>query len=661
MKTKPDFQARWVYSLMLGCTLTAHAALPAEWRHTQDFNLTAPGLVKISLPVETLDAARPGLEDLRLCDETGGELPFLISRPAPSAKAVKSAKSFQVSLAAAATVIVIETGLTQPLNGVSLETPAMNFIKAVRVEGSTDARNWQRLAEGQPIFHQFSGTGQLRVAFPAGAWRWLRLTIDDQRSQPVPFTGARVFAADVEAAPVELQSINIAERNENPGETRFTLHLGAANLDVASIQIETDEPLFTRSVTVAIPQVAEAAVREEVVGQGAIYRVAIEGQPPSSGLSVPLDIRVPSRDLVLLIRNEDSPPLSITAVRVSRRPVYLVFLARQAGTFHLLTGNKLCAAPRYDLGALDADLKDAALVPVQASPLTDNPGYRAPEALAGLEVKGAALGVSAWKFRKPIQLTHSGVQQVELDLDVLTHAQSSGADLRVLQGSNQVPYLIQRTSISRALSLAFAPAPDAKKPKLSRWLIKLPKSNLPLTRLTCVATTPLFQRAMSLSEEDTDERGDTFRRQLGSATWTQTPERRTKEFTLPLDSVAQSATLILETENGDNPPVELEKFTAFYPATRVLFKAKADDGLYLYYGNMRTPSPSYDLNLVAGELLTADHSTATLGPEQSLGPPSWAENQKPGTGGILFWGMLAVVVVGLLVIISRLLPKNSPP
>ncbi|HEX7618094.1 MAG TPA: hypothetical protein VF480_05165, partial [Verrucomicrobiae bacterium] len=92
------------------------AALPSDWQHTQQFDVSAPGLVKISLPVETLDAARPALEDLRLYDEAGNELPFLITRPVPSAKAVQGARSFQVSLNAAATVITMETGLTQPLD-----------------------------------------------------------------------------------------------------------------------------------------------------------------------------------------------------------------------------------------------------------------------------------------------------------------------------------------------------------------------------------------------------------------------------------------------------------------------------------------------------------------------------------------------------------------
>ena len=634
------------------------AALPAAWPQAQEFSVVAPGLMKLSLPVETLDAARPALEDLRVCDDTGNELPFLITRPAPSPKAAQSAKSFQIALNANTTVITLETGLTQPLDGVTLETPAMNFIKAVRVEGSADNQNWQPLAQGQPIFRQYYGAGQLHVSFPAGAWRWLRLTIDDQRSQPVPFTGARVRAADVEATPSEMQSVTIVERDENPGETRLTLNLGAANLDIASVKIETDEPLFTRTVTVAVPQITEDSIREQTIGQGVIYRVAIEGQPPSASLSVPLETKIRSRELVLLIRNEDSPPLPVSAVRVERRPVYLVFMARSAGTFHLLTGNKSCAAPRYDLAALGTDLKNAAVTPVKISALADNPNYRAPEALAGIEVTGTTLDVSAWKYRKAIQLSRGGAQQVELDLDVLAHANAGFGDLRVLRGSNQVPYIVQRTSISRAITPVVTLTNDAKNPKLSRWLIRFPQANLPVTRLTCAATTPLFQRSVSLSEELTDERGDKYRRPLGSVTLTQTPEQKTKEFSLPLDNAAQSDTLILETENGDNPPIALEKFTAFYPATRVLFKAKAEDRLALYYGNPRVSPPSYDLGLVAGELLAAEKSPAALTAEQQLKKTSWAESQTPGTGGILFWGILAVVIIGLLVIISRLLPKT---
>jgi hypothetical protein len=201
---------------------------------------------------------------------------------------------------------------------------------------------------------------------------------------------------------------------------------------------------------------------------------------------------------------------------------------------------------------------------------------------------------------------------------------------------------------------------DAKDPKLSRWLIKLPQSNLPVTRLSCATRTPLFQRDVTLYEQVTDDRGEKYRHELADASWVQTPDRKNKEFVLNFDGGLRSDTLFLETRNGDNPPIELEKFQLFHPATRILFKAKSEDAISLYYGSPRVTPPRYDLGLVAGQLLAADKTAASLAAEEQLRKSSWRENQTPGQGGVIFWGILAVVVVVLLLIISRLLPKSSP-
>ena len=659
MKRLIDFPAGLLQLCALLLSVSATAAnLPSDWQHDQSFDVSTTGLVKMSLPVETLDSARPALEDLRLYDAAGNEVPYLIEPPVPVAEAEQDAKSFQVSLNANATVITIETGVAQPLDGVRLVSPATDFIKAAVVESSDDGNSWKMSAQGQPIFSQPDGASHLLISFPPASAKWIRVTVDDGRSKPVPFTGAMVHAATGAPAPGELISAAITERDENPGETRLALNLGAANLNVASVHLETAEPLFMRQVSVAIPIMSEDSIREETIGKGTVYRVAVEGQPPSENLSVPLEWLVGSRELILLVNNGDSRPLPISAVRVERRLVYLVFLARQPGAYHLLTGNPRCDAARYDLASLGMNLKDVAVSSFKIPPPSDNPDFHSPEALPGLEVTGAPLDVSDWKFRKPVKISRSGGQQIEPDLDVLAQARPDFADLRVLRAGNQVPYIVQRTSITRTLTPSVTADVDPKNPKLSRWTIKLPKSDLPITRLTCVARTPLFERSMSLYEDVTDDRGGTFRQPLGGAIWTQTPEHRSKEFALKVDSTLESDTLVLETDNGDNPRIELEKFTAFYPATRILFKAKVDDGLFLYYGNASASSPSYDLSLVAGQLLVADKSVASLSTEEPLKNSSW--NQIPGKGGVLFWGMLAVVVIGLLIVISRLLPKSPP-
>ena len=62
----------FVVALLFGVSAAA-ANLPSEWQRDQSFDVLTTGLVKMSLPVETLDAARPELEDLRLYDQAGND------------------------------------------------------------------------------------------------------------------------------------------------------------------------------------------------------------------------------------------------------------------------------------------------------------------------------------------------------------------------------------------------------------------------------------------------------------------------------------------------------------------------------------------------------------------------------------------------------------
>jgi hypothetical protein len=574
---------------------------------------------------------------------------------------IQGARSFQVALQPNATIINLETGLTQPVDAVTLETPAYNFLKAVQVEGSRDGRSWQTLAQGQPIFRQTAGASELRVAFPAGTWPRLRLTVDDQRTTAIPFTGARVHAAAGETAPGELLPVSIVDRDENPGETRLRLNLGVANLDLVSLQLETSEPLFTRSVALAVAQVENETIREQNVSSGVIYRVALEGQPASSNLTVAVGRQIRARELLVLIRNQDSPPLPVTGARIERRPVQIVFRAKAGGRHYLLSGNRNCAAPRYDLAALSANLKSIPVSPMDISAPAENPGYRAPEVLPQLEANGTALDVKPWRYRKAVKVTHSGVQQVELDAEVLTHAQANFQDLRLLHDGRQVPYIIERTSINRAITPSVVATNDAKDRTLSRWVLKLPRPGLPVTRLAVATRTALFERHFVVVEMANNARGEKYRREIGRASWVRTSERQGRELVINCDTAPDGDSLWLETSNGDNPPVELENFRLFHPVTRILFKARADDDLLLYYGQPEANAPRYDLSLVAGQLLTAEKFPAVLVAEEQLRAAPWSDRRLPGTGGVLFWGILAVVVVGLLFVIARLLPKSNAP
>jgi hypothetical protein len=338
----------------------------------------------------------------------------------------------------------------------------------------------------------------------------------------------------------------------------------------------------------------------------------------------------------------------------------LTFFANQPGQYSLLSGNTQCAVPRYDLSALSGKLRNATATDVVPSALVPNPNYRPPEALAALTLTGAQIDMATWKFRKPLPLTQSGVQQVELDPELLARSRADQRDIRIVRGEYQLPFIFERTSLSRPISLNAAAANDSKKPALSRWSLKLPQPGVPITRLVCASSSPLFHRQMRLWEQVTDERGDKFASELGRATWDQTPNAPKRDLVIELNARPQSDTLFLETDNGDNPAIELRDFRSYYPVTRVVFKATPDPAqpVWLYYGNLDATAPRYDLTLVAAELLKAERGTVTAGPEENLSPKAPFVGQTlTGSTRYIFWGALALVVIVLLAIMSRFLPK----
>lgn len=638
-------------------TLLAVACAPlraadfAEWKNRQTIDVSRAGIAVVVLPPETLDAARPDRGDLRLLDSAGREVAFAIHQAARPAVQTVAVKSFRATLTETATQLVIEGGAL-PLGEITLVTPAREFLKRARIETSEDGTRWTIAEDGVPFFRQ---SGVERLSLQPNAW-FARITLDDARSRPVPFTGAMFTPFAGAIAPGKALPMRIARREEFAGETVLTLDLSAAHVPLDTLTFETPERLFTRRVTVGVRELRDESATERAAATGTIYRVAIDDNKPIARLAVPLDFSAPSREVILHIANDDSPPLAITEAGLTRFDVTLLFEAAVPGAYTLLSGHPQVAAPRYDVARLRArELPMAGLL--TPGPLAPNPAYRAPEALAGVALTGAALDVAPWRFRKAVRVAAAGVQQLELDLDVLARAQRGLGDLRLVRDGAQVPFLLERPNLSRTLALTARPADDPRRPRTSRWEIALPRAGLPLTRLTLASPAALFQRQLRLLEIVADARGEKHARTLATAEWSHTPEDK-RPLTLALSAPPTAAMLVLETDNGDNPPIALGPVTAAHPVARLLFKADAAP-VALYYGHAGAATPRYDLALVAGQILAATKEAATLGPEEALRAEAWPTSVLRGPNSILFWGALALVVAVLLGVVAKLLPK--PP
>jgi hypothetical protein len=629
----------------------------SAWKTVQDLAVPRAGPIKFSLPLETQDAARPGLEDLRILDDAGKEVPWSAEPPRTEARVTRTA-AFKATLEKDATVLLIEAGEPQPLGRVELETPADGFIKPAKLEGSSDGAAWTTIVDGEPVF---AGPGRVRklfIEFAAATWTRLKLTLDDRKSAAVPVTGVRVTPTTSASAPSEPFDPTVTERLEEPGRTRLRLRFPARHAMLAELSIETPEPLFRRRIVLAGRTLLGGKVGERLLAEGLVFRTELEGRPPASRLAMAAELPLPERDVLLTVENGDSPPLTLTAIRGRRRPLHVVLAAGKAGAHRVLTGNPDVAGPRYDVVAA-REVKT--LEALSFSALKENPSYRAPELLPGLGGPGAALDAAAWGWKKPLALKDGPVHQAELDADVLARSAAGLGDLRLVRDGRQVPYLLERTDLTRPVEVGLEAAPDPKRPSTSRWKLVFPKRGLPLETLTVEAAEAVFQREFRLIETFKDERGREHARVLTSSVWTRKPGEEPRPLRIGLPGGARTASWTLEADDGDNAPLTLKGARGWMPVSRLLFKlAAGGTPVSLYYGNAKAGAPEYDLAIAAPQLLAAPKTDATLGAEERHSATEAAEREgEPGKGGWIFWGILATVVIGLILVITKLLPEPT--
>lgn len=630
---------------------SAQTSPHAAWQNVQSVTVSSSGLHRLDLPPATLSAAQAGLEDLRLSDAQGVDQPFVIKWPLPASTRQPQVENFRVTLQPQRTILDMDTGTTKPIRALVLECAARDFIKAASIEASNDRSQWQSLITDGMIFRQSDGAGNTAFTFAKSqSWAHLRVTIRDDSSPAIAFTGARIEWQEPRAAPVPLD-VNVSGREEAKGETRLRLELRHSNQFLAELNLRVSDALFSRRVSV------QTGTR--TIASAQLHRLTVNGRQTQE-LTMPVFAQVPSNEITLVIVNNDSPPLKIEGIDATRDPVSLAFHASAPSTWSLFTGNPAAKAPTYDVAALANDLRSASSMSATITLLEPNPAFNKAATQPETGLSGASLDLAGWSYRKAVTLPGNGVSQIELDLDVLAHARDDLGDLRLVQGGRQVPFLLQQTSRTTTLPVTITAEPDAKRPSVSRWRLSVSQRHLPLRRLTLQSPTPVFERSMRIIESRRDHYGNESPVTTTSASWSHIPAHQ-PELTLTCYQRWQGNSVILETDNGDNSPIELSTAKADLDVVAIVFKTTEPEPVHLYYGHPRTTMPRYDLRLVEKDLTTVPPVIGKLSDEEVLtNNPAYSDTPKEAASPWL-WVALGVVVIGLIAVMAKLLPKTETP
>jgi hypothetical protein len=667
---------------------SAQQAPPDRFRFERTIATNGSGPRRLAIDVPLLVGAEPylrrdprmpgdrppaasGLSDLRLFDQSGSPVPYLLLQaPArqpqwigaivlPLARTEKTS-GFEADIHAAETIDAIRvSGLPAP------------FLKRLTLEGSGDRAHWTLLAGEASLFDlPEEGLRQTELRFPPGSFRYLRVTWDDRNSGRVPMPAA-VEARRVPAmVPPPSLTVRLAaeRRPSEPGRSRYRITLPAARLPIVALDviIAGGGHVF-RQATVSESRLSGMDHQPAELGRARLIQIVRDGSS-AGALRIPIAPPVEA-ELDLVIDDGANAPLDVSGVTAVFTELPWIYFEAPAGQTIARYGNPSAVRPVYDLEALRdsvniATVKDASWG--EARPIVERE-HTPPATTAPLPVTGSVVDADLFAFRRTIPDGPSGLAALVLDAAVLAHSRGPArfADVRILDGSNrQIPYIVERRDEPIAIQLSPERAEpnvtrhgEAARPNRSSYRLKLPYANLPSSRLVIETSSRVFQRVIQLAVERPPDRRrrDAWLEPIVATTWAHVDrDEAAPALLLPVGQM-DATELWLSIDEGDNSALPITGVRLLLPSYRLRFYRPARSALRLVYGRSDLAAPQYDLALLAPQVMGVEAREVTAAAESRSNTAAGQVFISPRG----FWVFLSLAVLVLIGLIVRRTRKNS--
>jgi hypothetical protein len=674
----------------------AVAGDPPPFRWAQPVIPGGAGPNRLALDVPVLTGARPlrydatgrhlgGLDDLRLANGDGTEVPYLVLTPPVVQASWWSGRLQAVPATDDASGFELDLGQLERADRLRLSGLPGPFVKRGRIEASGDRTHWVVLADETTVFDlPDEGLRRLEVAFDATPLRYVRVTWDDRSSARLPLPAAanvRSAAATLPAPPpAVLVPVAFERRPSEPGTSRFRIVLPGTGLPIRAFELDAAGDYLLRRAQITEPQLTGETVAPRELGSAILRRVTRNGLAASElriAVATPHEVSIE-----LVVDDDDNPPLELQGVRAELPPLPVVYFESADGA--ALTakyGVADLAAPRYDLEAARETLARGTTQAAVATwggraPLEVPPPPEPPPAEAGVPTAGAAIDRSVFHWVREIPPGPDGLTALRLDAAVLAHSDGLG-DVRLIDGAGrQIPYVVEQVGepLVVALPLPSRQTEPRDDERVTTHRLSLPYRRLPQARLVLETNDRVFDRhvvvrgdvgfrpsgdARDRRRAHERRRDDPFER-VGTVAWRHAdPTRDAPAITIDLPPL-QSTTVLIDVDDGDNQPIAIMSARLMLPTRRLRFVRVPGVEPVLAYGAIGLGSPRYDISLLAPRILGApaheiDPLPETAGVAEASEESDLAFGPDRQDHRLMFWAVLGVSVLALLVILGRLL------
>jgi hypothetical protein len=667
----------------------AQTSGPGGFSHQRGVVVSAPGPQRLSLDAVVLANTQPvtiepivladgrrivrsGPADLRFYTSDGFEVPYLFVAP-PLPNEVAIGGSVQ-AIAATDKTSGFEAdfrAIVQGMDAVSLERIVPPFLKRFRLEGSGDRTRWTVLvAEGTAFDLPQERLRHVKLAFAPGAYRYLRVTWDDTNSGRVnlPASVTAYRHSNAERTPELRIPVQVDRLPTEPGRSRFRLTLPGSHLPIRALDLGVGGGHLLRDVRVLERVFDPSAgsgggpqIAYRVTGQARLSRVVKDG---ATAEALRVEIKAPEEpDVELVVDDGDNPPLDLQGVTAVFADLPWIYFESAAGMLTARFGDAKRQPPRYDLEAARTGIPTAVNSATWAA---DGATAVEPAAPAGLAMpsRGAPLSPASFPYVRQIPSGASGLLVVPLDAAVLAHSASDAGhfrDVRVLDRDGfQVPYVLEARDAPLALTVRL----ERREPIVSgpgthtSYTVMVPYPEIARSELVLSTRARVFRRPVRLGVLlPPDRQGQARFVPTTIVTWAQADDATAAPpLRLPVPA-APRGTIVVDVDEGDNQALPIETATLLVPSYAVRFFRSDPAPLLLAYGRRDLAAPTYDLSLLAPQLLGQRATQVEAAPERA---PAAADTDAPQfISPVVFWGVLGLAVVVLLGLVIRLVRRET--
>lgn len=314
------------------------------------------GYYHILLNPDVLSYSAPGLHDVRIKDQAGKEVPYLLRTEQPRKEEIIFENFHLVgnefSRKDSLNRVIIDNKNKEEIGRLCILVQAADVKKHIVVKGSEDMKNWYAVKQKTPITGSIDADESveiLAVDFPKGNYRYYELTIGS--NQPDPIQVLRVGKYKYSELLGQYTEIRLNDFVQTDSTDKKTyLYFQGLNrkyhADKISLSIEQKTDYRRRG-----------QLDRLVDGEQAYWRTIeaftlsskTENTFPTSGLKVDKNLRV-------VIDNKDNPPLRVKAICIQQLNRYLTVYLEQGTHYNLFCGDEQVQAPQYDIVYFDRDI-----------------------------------------------------------------------------------------------------------------------------------------------------------------------------------------------------------------------------------------------------------------------------------------------------------------